>query len=154
MTESIKRWTPRRKAAVILSVRHGEIRLSEALEYYQISEEEYISWLNAYDKHGWPGLRVSKLGLYRKTTKDQREREHMTGRPLNPATTPRVLRFLKRIAQNGGSLARSYGTDIGRLEQDAHTYCKRHRLAEFRDGSWHLTDDGWKAARGQSIDYT
>jgi hypothetical protein len=65
MTESIKRWTPRRKAAVILSVRQGEIRLSEALEYYQISEEEYISWLNAYDKHGRLGLRVSKLQLYR-----------------------------------------------------------------------------------------
>jgi hypothetical protein len=53
----------RRKAAVILAVRSAAITLDEALERYQLTDEEYRSWERAFDAHGLLGLRVtSKQG--------------------------------------------------------------------------------------------
>jgi antitoxin HigA-1 len=39
-----KRWVVRRKAALITAVRAGRITLEEALQRYQLTEEEYRSW--------------------------------------------------------------------------------------------------------------
>lgn len=60
-----KRWVIRRKAEVVAAVRGGLISLEEACERYNLSLDEYLSWQNAVDKHGVPGLRVSKQQYYR-----------------------------------------------------------------------------------------
>jgi hypothetical protein len=58
---NIKRWVVRRKAAVVAAVRSGEITLEEACRRYQLSAEEFSSWQRAFESHGLPGLRATRL---------------------------------------------------------------------------------------------
>ena len=60
-----RRWVVRRKAAVITAVRSGRITLEEALRRWQLTEEEYRSWERAFEQHGLPGLRSTRLQQYR-----------------------------------------------------------------------------------------
>ena len=60
-----KRWVVRRKAAVVAAVEAGKITLEEALRRYQLTEEEFRAWQRAYDAHGLPGLRATRLQQYR-----------------------------------------------------------------------------------------
>ena len=62
-----KRWVIRRKAMVVAAVRGGLISLDEACRRYALSVEEYLSWQHAIDKHGLPGLRTTRLQLYRES---------------------------------------------------------------------------------------
>ena len=55
----------RRKAAVVTAVQGGKITLEEALRRYQLTEEEFRAWQRAYDAHGLPGLRATRLQRYR-----------------------------------------------------------------------------------------
>jgi hypothetical protein len=59
-----QRWVVRRKAALITAVRSGRITLEEALGRYNLTEEEYRSWERAFDEHGLPGLRSTRLQQY------------------------------------------------------------------------------------------
>lgn len=60
-----RRWVIRRKAKVVAAVRGGLISLEEACKRYSLSVEEFLSWQRAIDKHGLPGLRVTRLQQYR-----------------------------------------------------------------------------------------
>jgi hypothetical protein len=60
-----KRWVVRRKAAVVAAVRSGGITIEEACRYYQLSEEEYLSWDRAFERHGLAGLRATRVQQYR-----------------------------------------------------------------------------------------
>jgi hypothetical protein len=60
-----QRWVVRRKAAVVAAVRGGRITLQEALHRYQLTEEEYRSWERAFESHGLPGLRATRVQQYR-----------------------------------------------------------------------------------------
>lgn len=60
-----KRWVIRRKAQVIAAVRGGLITLEEACERYNLSVEEFLSWQRMIDRHGLPGLRVTRIQEYR-----------------------------------------------------------------------------------------
>jgi hypothetical protein len=60
-----KRWVVRRKAAVVAAVRSGGLALEEACRVYQLSEEEFLSWDRAFETHGLPGLRATRIQLYR-----------------------------------------------------------------------------------------
>jgi Protein of unknown function (DUF1153) len=60
-----KRWVVRRKAAVVAAVRSGEITLEEACRWYQLSEEEFLSWQRAFEIHGLAGLRTTRTQQYR-----------------------------------------------------------------------------------------
>ena len=62
-----KRWTVRRKAAVIEAVRAEMLTVEEACERYRISLDEFRAWERDYDRHGTPGLRITRVGIYRKT---------------------------------------------------------------------------------------
>ncbi len=55
-----KRWVIRRKAEVVIAVRHGLIREDEAFERYRISVEEFHDWEQQLAAHGYPGLRVTR----------------------------------------------------------------------------------------------
>jgi transposase-like protein len=60
-----KRWVVRRKAAVLAAVRSGAISIEEACRRYGLSDEELLSWQRAFDSHGLPGLRATRLPSYR-----------------------------------------------------------------------------------------
>jgi Protein of unknown function (DUF1153) len=60
-----KRWVVRRKAAVVAAVSSGEITLEEACRWYQLSEEEFLSWQRAFEIHGLAGLRTTRTQQYR-----------------------------------------------------------------------------------------
>ncbi len=62
-----KRWVARRKAVVVEAVRAGFIGLDEVCRRYNISAEEFHAWERAIERHGVPGLRVTRLQIYRDT---------------------------------------------------------------------------------------
>ena len=53
-----KRWVTRRKAVIVIS-------LEEVCRRYELSVEEFLAWQRAIDAHGVPGLRVTRLQIYR-----------------------------------------------------------------------------------------
>jgi hypothetical protein len=63
--QNTKRWVVRRKAAVVAAVRGGGITIEEACRYYQLSEEEFLSWERALESHGLAGLRATRVQQYR-----------------------------------------------------------------------------------------
>jgi transposase-like protein len=66
-TPGTKRWVARRKAAVVAAVRTGAIGLEEVCRRYELSEEEFFAWERGIETHGVPGLRTTRLQIYRDT---------------------------------------------------------------------------------------
>ena len=62
-----KRWTTRRKAAVVLAIRNGEVSLDEVCDQYKLSVDEFVAWERDYDRYGVPGLRTTRYQIYRQT---------------------------------------------------------------------------------------
>ncbi len=60
-----KRWVVRRKAAVVAAVLGGGITVEDACRYYQLSEEEFMSWVRSFERHGLAGLRATRVQQYR-----------------------------------------------------------------------------------------
>jgi hypothetical protein len=56
-----QRWVARRKAEVVLAVRGGLLRLTDACERYTISSEEFFNWDLAFEQQGVFGLRALSL---------------------------------------------------------------------------------------------
>lgn len=60
-----RRWVVSRKAVVVRAVTHGLISLEDALERYNLSEEEFSLWQSAVEKFGAEGLKVTAIQKYR-----------------------------------------------------------------------------------------
>ena len=60
-----RRWVASRKAVVVKAVLYGLIAQAEALERYSLSEEEFVLWRDAVEKHGEKALRVTSIQKYR-----------------------------------------------------------------------------------------
>ena len=58
-----RRWTFRRKAAVLQALRNGVLTIEEAVERYALSGEEIRAWQRDFERHGLYGLRA--LRVYR-----------------------------------------------------------------------------------------
>ena len=56
-----RRWSARRKAAVVEAVRAGRLAPEAALRAYALSEEEFAAWERAFDRHGVGGLRLNRV---------------------------------------------------------------------------------------------
>jgi len=69
---NVRRWTVRRKAAIVTAVAMGKITGEEACRRYQITAEEFLSWQRAYESFGLPGLRATRLQQYRPTRPGRR----------------------------------------------------------------------------------
>jgi transposase-like protein len=69
-----RRWVVRRKAAVVAAVQSGKITLEEACRRYNLSEEEFRAWQRAFEAHGLPGLRATRLQQYRTSPSRPRRR--------------------------------------------------------------------------------
>ncbi|MFK7754707.1 MAG: DUF1153 domain-containing protein [Sedimentitalea sp.] len=63
--ETTRRWVASRKAAVVRGVLYGLIPQTEALLRYQLSEEEFKSWVSAVADHGEDALKATALKKYR-----------------------------------------------------------------------------------------
>ena len=60
-----QRWVVRRKAEVLAAIRGGLLTRADACTRYRISEEELRLWERALDCAGIPGLRVTRVQVYR-----------------------------------------------------------------------------------------
>ena len=60
-----KRWVMHRKAIVVAAVRGGILTLEEACSRYRLSVEELLGWQASIDKHGFRGLRTTRIQQYR-----------------------------------------------------------------------------------------
>ncbi len=60
-----RRWVVRRKAEVIAAIRGGLLTAAEACARYGLSPEELELWEESLDRAGVPGLRVTRIQLYR-----------------------------------------------------------------------------------------
>lgn len=59
------RWVPSRKLAVLNAINSGHISLEEACRRWRLSVEEIQLWQRAVAKAGAPGLRVTRVQIYR-----------------------------------------------------------------------------------------
>lgn len=59
------RWVARRKAAILAAIEDGRLSRSEACARYSISEAELRLWERAVACAGVPGLRVTRVQIYR-----------------------------------------------------------------------------------------
>jgi hypothetical protein len=59
------RWVARRKAEVLAAINGGLLTLEEACVRYRLSVEELQLWQEAVERAGVPGLRVTRIQLYR-----------------------------------------------------------------------------------------
>ena len=62
---NIKRWVTRRKAEVVAAVEGGLLTRDDALNRYELSDEEFEGWERLYRSHGTKGLRATRLKEYR-----------------------------------------------------------------------------------------
>ena len=60
-----RRWTIRRKAALLEAVRSGILSLEKASQRYALSLEELRTWERDFDRYGVYGLRATRLQVYR-----------------------------------------------------------------------------------------
>jgi hypothetical protein len=67
-----QRWTVRRKAAVIEAVRGGWVPVEEVSRLYDLSADEILAWERDLDRYGVPGLRTTRLQIYRNTDNAKR----------------------------------------------------------------------------------
>lgn len=62
---STRRWVVRRKALVVAGVQNGLLSAEEACKRYQLSDEEFQSWIQLFNRHGLRGLRTTRVQQYR-----------------------------------------------------------------------------------------
>jgi len=55
------RWTPNRKAKVVIAVQAGLLSLKQARKRYALSFEEFIEWRRGFTNQGLKGLRSTSL---------------------------------------------------------------------------------------------
>lgn len=60
-----RRWVASRKAVVVKAVLYGLMSQAEAIEKYDLSEEEFALWREAVATHGEKALRVTTIQKYR-----------------------------------------------------------------------------------------
>lgn len=60
-----RRWVARRKAEIVAAIRGGLLERSEARTRYGISDEELRLWERALACAGVPGLRVTRVQIYK-----------------------------------------------------------------------------------------
>ena len=56
-----RRWTPLRKARIVVAVRGGLIGADEVCRRYGLSMEELHIWEREFDNEGIKGLRVTRI---------------------------------------------------------------------------------------------
>lgn len=60
-----RRWVASRKAAVVRALNAGLITRAEAMDRYDLTDEEIDSWCLAVARHGEKALKATRLQSYR-----------------------------------------------------------------------------------------
>ena len=60
-----KRWTAKRKAALVAAVEAGQLSMEEACSRYSLSIEEFLSWQIRLKQHGVAALETGKTKRHR-----------------------------------------------------------------------------------------
>lgn len=60
-----KRWVASRKATVVKAVQCGLLSEAQALERYDLSQEELAAWIRASQQHGEDALKATRVQEYR-----------------------------------------------------------------------------------------
>ena len=92
----IRRWVVRRKAEVLAAIRGGLLSEAEACARYRLSPEELELWRESLARDGIPGLRVTRIQLYRDYPLQQ------SVRPRRAAPSPRGLAARDLAGEWGG----------------------------------------------------
>ena len=61
----IRRWTIRRKAALLEALQKGAVSVEKASERYELSVEELRTWERDFERYGVYGLRTTRVQIYR-----------------------------------------------------------------------------------------
>jgi hypothetical protein len=77
---SERRWTVRRKAAVIEAVRGGWVPIEEVCRLYNVSVDEFLAWERDIDQFGVAGLRTTRYQIYRSARPGRRPPRAPDGR--------------------------------------------------------------------------
>lgn len=67
-----QRWTTKRKASVVEAIRGGWVPVEEACRVYSLSAEEIVAWERDMDRYGVPGLRSTRVQIYREPHRARR----------------------------------------------------------------------------------
>lgn len=78
------RWVVRRKAEVLAAVNGGLLTATEACARYGLSPEELELWQKAVDRAGVPGLRVTRIQLYRELDRIKSPAKPASASRINP----------------------------------------------------------------------
>ncbi|PYG34698.1 DUF1153 domain-containing protein [Pelagimonas varians] len=60
-----RRWVASRKASVVRAVQSGLLSPDQAVDRYELSEEELVEWIKAATEHGEDALKVTRVQKYR-----------------------------------------------------------------------------------------
>jgi hypothetical protein len=60
-----RRWTARRKAALLAAVEAGLLSMEETCSSYSLTIEEFLSWQLRIEQHGLVGLQTRKIKQHR-----------------------------------------------------------------------------------------
>lgn len=95
-----RRWVVRRKAEVIAAIRGGLLTAAEACARYRLSPEELELWEESIDRAGVPGLRVTRIQLYK---------DYVAPPPRQEAARPTERAQSERPKAHASDLSRSWG---------------------------------------------
>jgi hypothetical protein len=71
----IKRWSARRKVAVLDAIFTGKMTVGDAYARWGLTGEKVAAWQWAYGLHGLAGLRALRIQRYRRALRAQSRRE-------------------------------------------------------------------------------
>ncbi len=91
-----RRWVVRRKAEVIAAIRGGLLTAAEACARYRLSPEELELWQESIDRAGVPGLRVTRIQLYKDYTPPPRPELSRSEAPRQSERSPAHVSDLSR----------------------------------------------------------
>jgi hypothetical protein len=70
------RWTPKRKAELLIAIKAGAISPEIAHRKAGLSQEELKAWMRDFDAHGQPGLMATNTQLYARHRRWQNQRSY------------------------------------------------------------------------------
>ena len=67
-----RRWTIRRKAALLRALVSGALTIEDASRRYALSLEELRAWERDFERYGLHGLRATRVQIYRESRSSPR----------------------------------------------------------------------------------
>ena len=68
-----RRWTIRRKAALLRALVSGALTIEDASRRYALSLEELRAWERDFERYGLHGLRATRVRIYRESRSSPRQ---------------------------------------------------------------------------------